>query len=287
MASIGIDVGGSKILGIVADSKGRVHKSIKVPTPAIGSRKVLQSIKDIVHALSNHTKPKKIGIGFPGFIEENSKIKNLTNIKGFNNFNLKKNLCFPGTKLAIDNDVNCMALAEKKWGALKDIENGLCITIGTGVGGSLILNGKLFRGSNGFAGEIGHIIVKQDGWKCGCGKKGCLESMINKKAVRKRAIKKGLGNISPQKVEELSEKGNKKAIKVYEETAQYLAIGLDNAIQLFDPEKIVLAGGISNSKVLLKETIKQVKKLSVSGKKVFIQKSPLGKESVALGASIL
>ncbi len=288
MKSIGIDVGGSKILAIVADSKGRIHKSIKVPTPASkGKKKVLRTISDLVHAVKGKNKVSGIGIGVPGFVERNGKIRKLTNISGFRNASLKKELSSFRIPVYVENDVNCMVLGEKKFGALKKSVNGLCVTVGTGIGGGLLLNGKLYRGSNGFAGEIGHIVVEPNGWKCGCGKKGCLEAMVNKKSVKKRAREAGLGNISPREVQRLAEKGNKKAEKVYKETAYYLAIGLDNAVQMLDIDTIVLAGGISNSMTLVRETRKHLRRLSASGAKTRLVKSYLGENTVALGASLL
>ncbi|MFH1390361.1 MAG: ROK family protein [Candidatus Margulisiibacteriota bacterium] len=184
----------------------------------------------------------------------------------------------------IDNDANCAALAEARFGAGVGRRHFIYITVSTGIGGGIIINGQLYRGANGSAGEFGHMIIDSQGLTCGCGNVGCFEAMASGTAVRKRA---GMDGAS---VELAARQGDKKALAVINETAHYLAIGISNLVNIFNPELVILGGGVSKMRELLLNPVrKEFKKyaLYLPAKSVKIVRAKLGTNAGILGAAAL
>ena len=202
---IGLDIGGSKINSVLVKNR-KVVKSRKVKTKSKSNKKVLVTqIFDCIEYLMGD-KIKGIGIGAP----------EPTNVTALKNIDLAKMVHDKfGIKTKIDNDANCFGLAEAVLGAGKGFKILAGLTLGTGVGGAIIINKKIFHGVNGKAAEFGHMIIKKDGRKCNCGKRGCLEAYIS-------------ANISTKEKEE------------------YLEIGVVNIIKILDPDIIVIGGGLAN-----------------------------------------
>jgi glucokinase len=285
---IGVDIGGTKINTILVDKNFKKIRKIRLPTEAKKGRSMLiNNILDMINFVSSGIPKQKIigiGIGVPGFICEN-KILDLPNIPKCKNLNLK-NIVEKKTKLKtlIENDSNCMALAEFLFKYNK-LNNLVCLTIGTGVGSGIIINKKLYTGK-GNAAELGHMIIQQNGLKCNCGNKGCLEEYISARAIVRTAKKLKLKETNVIKIQQLAKKGNKKSIRVYEIIGKYLAIGLSNIIKILDPDIILIGGGVSNSKdLLLKPALKELKKYTNSNTKIKI--ISLGEDSGAIGAASL
>ena len=184
----------------------------------------------------------------------------------------------------MENDVNCFTLGEALVGAGKGAETVLGITLGTGVGGGIVIDGRIYRGAFGAAGELGHMTIKFDGPRCSCSSFGCLEEYCSERFFLKKG---GL----PQKFYDDAEKGDKKALKIYNEYGKYLGIGLANVINLLDPEVIVIGGGIANAyKLFVKEMEKEIRKRvisPVSKKYVKIKKAALNGLGGAVGAALL
>jgi len=256
--TIGLDIGGTYIkAGIVY--KGRILRKISVPTQAgEGRERVIRNILASIAKL--HDKTTRVGVGCPGSIDhKRGMVIASTNlpIAGINFPELIKKKFNLLAK--IDNDANCFALGEFSHGAGKGYKNMVGITMGTGIGSGVIINGEVYRGRNRAA-ELGHTIIKYDGEKCGCGKKGHVEAYIGTKGIQKRFGKK----ISPEEIYKLASKGNKKAIKVWEDTGYYLGIGITNIIHSFDPDIIVIGGNVSKAwKFFSKSMFETVKKNSL------------------------
>lgn len=286
---IGIDLGGTKIAAALATPSGKILTDVNIPTEAHkGKKQVIENLKKAVHTLikGQKTDISCIGIGVPGpILYEKGIVIEPPNLPGWKRVNLKKVLEKEfKVPVHVDNDANCAALAEAFFGAGKKARHFIYITISTGIGGGIIIDRKIYRGAIGAAGEFGHMIIDSKGFTCGCGNIGCFEALGSGTAIRKRA---GMDAIS---VELAARQGDKKAIHVIEETAHYLAIGIANLVNIFNPELVILGGGVSKMRELLLTPIrKEFKKyaLTLPAKSVKIVRAKLGADSGVLGAVAL
>jgi glucokinase len=216
----------------------------------------------------------------------------LPNILGWQNTPVKNILEKKlGLKVCVDNDVNLMALAETKLGIAKNRKNVVCVTLGTGVGGGLILEGKLFRGTDFCAGEIGHMPINIHGPRCNCGGRGCLERYVgNKFVLRQAQTKLKMRNITLEKLSRLAEDGNKIALAIYHSFAENIGVALTGVVNLINPEIIVIGGGLSFAGDFIFKKIKQTidkRAMPVQAKRVKVKKAMLGKDAGLIGAAIL
>jgi len=264
---IGIDLGGTKILTAVADKNGKVLASVKLDTQArLGPKKVLENLKkSVMLALDKANVPlsriTRIGVGAPGPIIGQGVIVSPPNLPGWKKVDLKKKLeKMFRKKVVVENDANAAALAEHRFGAGKGSDNILYITISTGIGGGLIISGRIYRGSYGVAGEIGHMVVLPEGPRCKCGNYGCLEAIASGPAIARFA-----GQKDALAAEIAARKGNKKAIDSIKRAGKYAGIGIANANNLLDLDMIVIGGGVANMGELLFSPIREwAKRCSMS-----------------------
>jgi glucokinase-like ROK family protein len=213
---------------------------------------------------------------------------------------------FDEIPIYIDNIANVAALGEKWAGAGKKAKNLIYIRIGTGIGAGIILNGTIYEGSNGNAGEIGHITVESNGHRCKCGNRGCLEVLASGSAIIKRAIVEILGGrdslikkltngsiekITAKVVADAAKKGDKLSLEIWKETGEYLGIAIANLINIYDPEIVIIGGGVAQAGRLLFEPIRRTVKKRVPGSgKTKIAKivlSKLGENVSIIGAASL
>ncbi|MBI5700566.1 ROK family protein [Candidatus Saganbacteria bacterium] len=285
----GIDIGGTKIASAIADSNGKIVSDINVPTHADqGKTKVIANIIKSVKTLiaGNKVKVSAIGIGAPGpIIYDKGIIINPPNLSGWKKVNLKSILEDEfNMPVYVDNDANCAALGEALFGAGVNAKDFLYITVSTGIGGGIIIDRKIYRGKNGSAGEFGHMIIDPSGYKCGCGNYGDLEAMASGTSIRKRSGDDAMA------IHIKAGQGDKKALKVIDETTKYLGMGLANLINIFNPELVVVGGGLSNmGELLLKPTRKYAKEYSLPlpYSSVKIVRAKLGSNSGVMGAIAL
>jgi glucokinase len=284
---IGIDLGGSKIAGVLTTHTGKILMETKIPTEASqGKKHVFNNIKKTIQVLTHSEKSKieAIGIGAPGpIIYEKGIVVEAPNLPGWKKVPLKqifeKEYKVP---ILVENDANCAALAEARFGAGKFAKNFIYITVSTGIGGGIIIDRKIYHGAIGCAGEIGHMKIDLNGPKCGCGKHGCIEAIS-------RQIRKKTG-MNSMALELAAKHGNKTAINAINELAFYLGVGISNLVNILNPELVVIGGGLSNMKNLLfvplrKEFKKQV--LALPGRSVKIVRAKLGTQAGVLGAAAL
>ncbi len=292
---IGLDIGGYKINSVLMTGK-RIIKKRKILIKSMSNRKIMiAQIFDCIDFLINGVNKeqiKGIGIGVAGPIDlKKGIVLNPPNLKALENFPLTDAVWKRfKIKTIINNDVNCLGIAEGILGAGKNKENIVGLTLGTGVGGCLILKRKLFCGASGSAGEIGHMIIKKDGRKCNCGNKGCLETYVSTKGIIKTAREVGLRGRTPEQIVKMAKRGNKKAIKVFQITGEYLGIGLSNVVNILNPNLIIVGGGIANAgKFIFDSAKKSMKKniLSPLAKNTKIVKAKLGEDAGAIGAALL
>ncbi len=266
---LGFDIGGTSVkYGVVDDNFNIIEKS-SFPTDKNSDIKLLDTICEIIGTISQKYDIPYVGIGAPGYVDSKKGI-----IEGSSNTPFKHTAVVEyvekktGIKTLVGNDANCAAYGEYLYGQT-DTENFVMITLGTGVGGGLIINGKLFTGSTGLAGEIGHIITKHGGRICPCGKRGCYEQYASATALirmTKDVVKKGcspmalelknsIDSIDGRCAFDYAKKGYPEAQAVLDKYAKYLVDGLESICALLQPDAIILAGGITNDKELLMKYI--------------------------------
>ena len=253
---VGVDLGGTKIYTALANENGEVLKEIITPTEASkGYEKIVDKIKDGIRFVVSEVgidSIRAIGIGSPGPLEVKKGIIAEPPNLPFRNYNIVETLENEfKVKVYLDNDANAATLAEHTFGQGIGTENMVFITASTGVGAGAILNGKLYRGSTSNALELGHTTVKYDGDKCGCGNRGCVESLASGTAIKKIADKKLLDEkiettlrnydvITSKEVFEEAASGDKVSKEIIRETIGYLGVAVANAANSFDPDLIVL-----------------------------------------------
>lgn len=308
---IGVDIGGENLRFLVTDISGNVILSFKKKNEFGDSKtKLTQDIlKNINKVITESAVPAKkvcgIGISISGIIDSNAGISvYCPNIDGLNDFEIKKYMeNKTGTRVFIDDSVRCMTIAEKHYGAAKDYENFLFVGLGKGIGLGIYVNGKIYRGSNGLAGELGHITVSEDGPVCNCGNKGCLEAIASSSGILRRAveginsgivtslsskIKGSLSTLTVEDIAEAAKAGDKFAYYIINRTGEYMGIAIASALNLFGTELVVLGGGISQSGDTMIDAIRRIvhmRTLEVVSRKVKIIKSELDEFNAARGAA--
>ncbi len=245
---IGIDLGGTAIkLGRFSES-GICHQSLTVPTPQPATPEaVLATITDAI--LQLQTPPflkggdriRAIGIGTPGPVDAIGRIARVAiNLKNWHNVPLADWLeAKTGLPTILANDANCAGLGEAWLGAGRHFKNLILLTLGTGVGGAVILDGKLFAGHLGAAGELGLIAINPDGPECNSGNRGSLEQYVSVQAIRRET------GLEPLELANLAKSGDAKALEYWQSYGRYLGIGLASIIYILTPEAIIIGGGIS------------------------------------------
>ena len=259
---VGIDIGGTKILIILIKNNGEILKRIEFPMINKKYTVVLSKISSVLKSIGNF---KSIGIGIAGDIDsENGIMRYSPNLPCWKNVKLKKyfesNL---RVKTAVDNDANCAAYGSYILDGKRKYKNLITLSLGTGIGGGIIINGNLYRGATGSAGELGHITINPAGPKCSCGNYGCIEAYIGKTGRLRIAKQMGFSKkyLDIKLLGKLSRKGNKKATAVFKRISFYLSIGINNIINVFNPDMITFTGGFSNAWNLLRINLtKELKK---------------------------
>lgn len=311
---IGIDVGGTNVKIALVDDNGKIIYSNSVPTYAkMGYEYTVNNIKQAIKDLMKETNTtpsdiEGIGFDFPGQVDcKTGVVKLAPNIPGWVNVPIAQMIEDEfHIPTRIDNDVRCAALGELKFGAGRGCENFICITVGTGIGSGIVINGKVVRGATNAAGELGHIKLQMNGGPiCGCGDTGCLEAFASGPAIvamaqeyikggkstkfREMAAVEG-GEITPYMVAKAAEEGDPVAKRIFEIVGEYIGIGLTSVINLLNPERVIIGGGVAESGELLlgpiRKTIKE-RAMVVAGNAVGIVPAQLGNSAGVIGASML
>jgi glucokinase len=302
---IGVDLGGTKISCALSDLKGNIIEKCEVATNATrGEIAVLNNIissiqKVLVDGKKNINDIKAIGIGAPGPLNsEKGIIIEPANLP-FENFDLITPLKEKfNTQIYLDNDANVAAIGEYMLGAGRGTTNMIYYTVSTGVGGGAILNGKVYRGRTSNALELGHTTVDPTSTvRCNCGNTGCLEAFSSGTAIAKRAKEavasniqtslKKYENITSYEVFKEAESGDKVSISIRDTAFRYLGVGVTNSISIFDPDMIVIGGGVSKVGKIMFDKIKEVvdeRGLKTMTKGCKIVPAKLGTEAGVIGA---
>ncbi|MGQ0521189.1 MAG: ROK family protein [Actinomycetota bacterium] len=300
---VGIDLGGTKCLGVSVGPDGTVLAEHRVATPR-GGPAVLEALAGVAAALGPAA---ALGVGVPGLVSLAGVLRVAPNLPGVEDLDVRAALQerFASTVVRVDNDATCAGWAESRTGAARDCAHALLVTLGTGIGGGVVVDGHVLRGANGFAGEIGHMVVDPDGPPCPCGQRGCWERFASGGGLgrlgRESAAARPLGRLAGlaggdpeavrgEHVTAAAAEGDGEALAVMERFAWWVALGLVNLANVFDPEVVVLGGGLVEAgDVLLDPVRARFADLALGGGKrdVRIEAAVLGEHAGAIGAALL
>ena len=300
---LGIEVGGTNLKYGIIDENNNIVFQDSIKTKADKKPKFL--IDDMIGIINNlkeqYSEIKSLGIGFPGIVTSTGIVENVPNLPLWKNINLKQ-IISERTPLTptIDNDANVAALAELYRGSGKEYDNFIYLTLGTGIGGAIIINNKIYRGVSGNAGEIGHIIIKTDDISHSTPyRKGVVEEYAGKEAIIALYKKLNINQKFPDlnSVKEINKSanevntvaGNSIAIETLEKTACYIGCALISTLNILDMNIIIIGGGISNSKIMMstiKDTIIE-RALPHISKNIIVKQAKFTSNTGVIGAAIL
>lgn len=263
--TIGVDLGGTNLRAAAIDGSGTIIDRRATPVVGKSAAAVVDAVIAQVSALENSigSKVRGIGLGVPGIVDwENGVVHASPHFPEWSDVPIREFVARAvDRKVCMDNDANCHAFAESRLGAGKGLRNMVMLTLGTGLGGGLILDGKLFHGDSGFAGEVGHIVVEPEGEACGCSGRGCLERYAASHAFRLHASRLdarvrdellreagvSLDALTPEIAARLAENGNAAAIGLWREFGRYLGVGIATMVNVLGVLTFVIGGGITKS----------------------------------------
>jgi glucokinase len=300
-----VDLGGTNLRAATVDAAGNIARRVKHPTPqrATDPRQIVEAIVSAIHECTQgQYNVEEAAILVPGTVDPGGEVViQVPNLPCLDGFNLKSTLQAElGWHVVLENDANAAALGEMWLGAARGRHSVVCITLGTGVGGGIILDGRLWRGADGSAGEIGHTTVEPSSkLKCKCGNSGCLELFASATAIT-RMIKEQLPRypdsvlqdqgVSAREVYEAGLKGDELAIDVFRIVGRYLGVAAANLVNLLNPEVIVIGGGVANAWQLFQATLHEEvarRSLAYPAKQVKIVAAECGDDAGLLGAARL
>ena len=306
---LGIDIGGTFIkLGLVRGRRILSQRQLPTAPLAASPKKLIKGLKEIIRQAVREAPDRVagVGIGIPGLIRyPQGVVSSSVNLKGWKEVPLRqalsKHLRMP---VQIDNDVNVMTLAEWLYGAGRGTKNLVCLTLGTGVGGGLVLDGQLFRSGGGPTGEIGHLPLSAEGPRCACGGRGCLERYVGNRDVLRsvrRQLQTGarsklvklvdgkLSRITPEIIDQACALGDPFARSVWSQAGQRIGLALVQVVNLLNPERIVIGGGIAKAGRWIFPPIRQtVRSRAIADlAKVPIVPAKLGNSAGLIGAAAL
>lgn len=310
----GIDIGGTNIKYGLLDAGGKVLYREQRPTMAEkGPMPLMHLVTNIAERLLYYAAEENygveyLGVGSPGAVDHKAGkvIGPCPNIEGWMGMEigqvLSERLNLP---VLVDNDVNAMALAEARFGAAIGARSVVCLTVGTGIGGAVIIDGNVWHGANSTAGELGHMTIDYDGPKCACGSYGCLEvfcasqGIIDRTRARLRKqmtpifteiLEGEIENLTIKKLFAAVKKGDETAIAIVEETGRYLGAGLAGIVNFLNPDVVVIGGGITDGGGnFLESTLAEIKRRAFSSavEKLTVSKAALGNDAGFIGAGLL
>ena len=313
-AFIGIDIGGTKTFGVAVNESGDLLEERLLPTPQ-GAAELIGTASSMYFELSERVVQSSnkrfevlgLGIGIAGLVDINGQIRRAPNLVDVDGLDIGP-ILEPklGVPVYVDNDVNCAALAELSDGAAALVNNSLLVTLGTGIGGALIVDGDIHRGAFGMAGEPGHMIVNPHGFICACGKEGCWEAYASAAGLRNLAIDRAqngqleeihykvqgdLNKIASEDITQAARRGDIQCLELINEFAYWIALGLTNCAALLDPELIIIGGGLVAEWDLLGDRIRhsfdELLLASTQRNRIPIKPAENGKAAGAIGATLL
>ena len=308
MLTVGIDLGGTKCLGVVIDGDGSVIDEHRVPTPR-GAGPIIAAVSDVAATLITRAGPVRgVGVGVPGLVDGGGVLRFAPNLPGVVELDVAAQVAarLELPAVVVENDASCAGWAERSVGAAVGLDHVVLVTLGTGIGGGLVLGGRLYRGANGFAGEIGHMVVDPQGPRCPCGQRGCWERFASGSGLgrlaREIAAASGDGrmvelaggdaeDVRGEHVTVAAAEGDPTAIDVMTTFARWVAVGLANLANAFDPQAFVLGGGLVEAGAVLLDPVRRSFHDLLDGADhrppIEILPAALGEHAGAIGAALL
>lgn len=308
---IGIDLGATTTRGVLSNLDGKFIKEIEFPTRlAEGVDVIMDDVADLINKLSESTANIKkeriygVGIAVAGLVDLNRKIVEYSPVFDWSQVDIVKALDnkvkYP---IIFDNVTRLMALGGMRYGKGQKKQNFICINVGYGIGSGIIVNGKLLTGTDGFAGEFGHITIDRNSdIQCSCKKYGCLEALASGKAIALTAqsrLARGqdsiltemcrgdFSKVTAKMVADAAKDGDEMALNVFTRAMEYIGLGISNLIQIFNPELIVIGGGVSMAGDIFFDNIREVVQKNImrpTSRQVHIQPVAHGKNAAIMGA---
>ena len=292
--AVGLDMGGTKCLGVLVDPEGTVRATHRVPTPE-GTEAVLAALTGTAEVLRRQSPDDvvTIGCGVPGLVTRSGELRYAPHLPGVTDFPLAAVLCERlGVATLVENDNTCATAAEAH--VRPSTESLLYVGFGTGIGGGLVVGGRLQRGHNGFAGEFGHLVVVVDGEQCVCGRRGCWERYASGEALGRMGASAGIAG-EGEGVRRRLRQGESAASAVIERFSDAVAVGLVNLVLSFDPEVVVVGGGAMGRLEEAEELLGPIRRrfanefgdAAAHRTLPAIEPSHYGPEAAAIGAALL
>ncbi len=304
MRTVGVDLGGTKCLAVALEG-GTVVGEDRIPTP-VGEVALFDALAEVATAVGG-TEALGVGVGVPGLVDRTGVLRFAPNLPGVFDLPIRAELeSRLGVPVRVDNDATCAAWGERQVGAARGYDDVILVTLGTGIGGGIVVGGALMRGANGFAGEIGHMVIDPEGPPCPCGQRGCWERFASGgglgrlaqhaaaegRAARILALAGGdPAQVHGEHVTIAAAEGDAEAQAVLVELGRWIALGLVNLANAFDPEAFVLGGGLVEAGELLLGPVRTAfAGLLSSGSHrppIAIVPATLGEHAGAIGAASL
>lgn len=303
MYCLGVDIGGTTTKAGLIDESGRILKSSKVPTVVDDLNGFLSTLAELIRDFQKAAAIDAVGIGIPGFQSSKTRIiETSPNIPCLHKVSLETMLADQVQMPVVTrNDANAAAYGEFLFGAGRGAKHMVYLTVGTGLGSGLILNGKLFEGASGYGAEFGHTVIDPDGRMCGCGNKGCLETVVSatgmvitakeKLKQSSQSLLRSAGEpLTSEAIFDAAARGDETALGVFQETGRFLGIACASLIYLLNPEAVVIGGGVMASGELLLQPAREEARKRAFGPAFDdcqIVKSKLWPEAGVVGAAML
>lgn len=294
---IGIDAGPETVEGVLTDLTGKIlHRTSSLLKNPLTNEQFVAILKETIYTifdLSKIDQEKIIGVGIAmhGVVDINTGTSLVAPILNLSNIPIKAELEEEfNLTIKVENDARAMALGESWFGGHSDVDSMVAVNIGRGVGAGIVIDGKLYHGAHGIAGEIGHMTIDINGESCSCGNRGCLQTFVSGSAIADRAtkhIQEDGSDITGKEVFELAQRGHQTSIELLHETGIIIGVGLINLIHLVNPSKIVLGGGVMKSeKFILPAILETIERRAMTpeAKQTKVIVTKLGDEATLLGA---
>ena len=307
--AVGIDVGGTKIAGGVVDEHGSVLEELLVESPATDVHAIEAAIERLVTELCTRHAIDAVGVGAAGYIDKARSVVLFAPNLAWRDLDLKADLeTTLGLHVVVENDANAAAWGEFQFGAGHDVDDLLLVTVGTGVGGGVVLDGSLYRGAFGVGAEIGHMRVVPDGIRCGCGNRGCFEMYSSGSALVREAraaaragsllaadlVDRAGGDvdaITGPLITEAARDGDPFALEQLATVGRWLGEGIASLAAVLDPAVVVIGGGVSEADDLLLDPVRQAFAAQLTGRghrpMLEIRRARLGNQAGLIGAADL
>ena len=308
--TIGVDIGGTKVAGGVVDESGTVLARARIETPAHDAEAAEDAIVSVVEQLRGDHDIEAVGLGAAGFVDASrSSVYFAPNLPDWHNEPVRDDVSRRvGLPVVVENDANAAAWGENRFGAGRDETHLVCVTIGTGIGGGIIVDDELYRGRFGIGGEIGHMQMVADGRLCGCGQRGCWEQYASGNALVREARERAAENrgaaatllrmgdgtpemITGKHVTEAARQGDEVALAAFATLGGWLGQGLADLAAVLDPGRFVLGGGVSEAGELVLTPTRDAFQRLLTGRQVRpvadVVLAELGNDAGLVGAADL